>query len=341
MKMILLLVAFFGFIAPPTRGTGGPLLVLKRAIQLPDVRGRMDHLAYDPFTKRLFVAALENGSLEVIDLEKGERIKSVSGLKEPQGIVYVAQTRQVVTACGGDGMVVAFDAETLDEKQRLDVGDDADNIRLESDGKTLIVGHDDGALSIFDAHTFKKSGEVKLPGHPESFQLEPGSTRIFINVPGGAIGGGGELMVADMTIQKTPVMWKLKEAGRNFPMAVDGVHKRLYVGCRRPAKLVVFDTESGNVVASPECIGDADDVFVDPQTGHVLVIGGDGAIDVFESKDDRTYVKASSLKTAEGARTGLLVPERSALFVAVPKRTGQQTEIREYTLVADKARDLP
>jgi DNA-binding beta-propeller fold protein YncE len=136
--------------------------------------------------------------------------------------------------------------------------------------------------------------------------------------------------VADVKAQKVAQTWKLKEAGRNFPMALDAAHKRLYLGCRRPAKLLVIDTDTGKVIASPECVGDADDVHIDAKTGRIIVVGGDGALDVFESTDQRTYVKAASVKTAPSARTGLMVPERRAVYVAVPKRSGQQAELREY-----------
>src|SRR5262249_12680260 len=108
--------------------------------------------------------------------------------------------------------------------------------------------------------------------------------------------------------------------------------RRLYVGCRRPARLLVIDTESGRVVASPECVGDADDVFVDGATGRVLVVGGDGAIDVVEARDGAGCVRSASVKTESGARTGLLIPQRRTLLVAVPKRGGRAAEIREYTL---------
>jgi DNA-binding beta-propeller fold protein YncE len=115
-------------------------------------------------------------------------------------------------------------------------------------------------------------------------------------------------------------------------MALDTDHKRLFVGCRRPARLLVLDTESGRVIASPECVGDADDIYVDPKTGRIFVIGGDGAIDTFETKDQLAYTRTASVKTVSGARTGLLVPQRRALYVAIPKRGRQQAEIREYTV---------
>lgn len=326
----ILALVISGCAQPAATDSGG--LSLGRTIPLTGVSGRIDHFAYDPSEQRLYVVALENGSLEVIDLEKGERVKSVLGLREPQGVVYVPQTRQVVVACGDDGTARAFDASSLEERQKVDVGDDADNVRLSEDGKSVLVGHSNGAIAILDAATLRKTAEVKLSGHPESFQLEPGSRRAFVNVPGGFVGGGGEVAVADLGDQKVVADWKLKDAGRNFPMALDASHKRLFVGCRRPAKLLVINTDSGKVLASPECIGDADDVFCDSKSGRVLVIGGDGAVDVFETKDQQAYTKVGSVRTTAGARTGMLVPERRALFVAIPHRGTQPAEIREYSL---------
>jgi len=265
-------------------------------------------------------------------------VRSVAGLKEPQGVAWVPSTREVVVSCGGDGTVRAFDTATLVEKRKVDVGDDADNVRIDRAGGTIAVGYGSGrsaAVAFLDAATLRKKGEIRLGGHPEAFALEPDEgpgARVFVNVPGGALGGGGEVAVGDRATGGVTAAWKLKEAGRNFPMALDAPHHRLLVGCRRPARLVVIDTESGAAVASPECVGDADEVFVDGKTGRVLVVGGDGAIDVFASADQRAYTKAASVRTAPGARTGLLMEQRRALYVAVPEHAGRQAEIREYSL---------
>jgi hypothetical protein len=39
--------------------------------------------------KRLFIAGLENGTVEVVDLHSGKWLQSIPGFKKPQGIVYV------------------------------------------------------------------------------------------------------------------------------------------------------------------------------------------------------------------------------------------------------------
>ena len=334
----VLIASLIALAAPGGALAAGPPQ-LARSIPLPGVEGRIDHLAYDPGTRRLFVAALGNGSLEVVDLEKGERVKSVGGLQEPQGVAYVAATKQVVVACGGDGSAHAYDAATLEEKVKVVVGDDADNVRLTPDGKTLIVGYGSGALALLDSTTLAKVGDIPLAGHPESFQIGPASPgrppSVFVNVPG--LLGGGKVVVVDLALKQVTATWSLKDAGgadHNFPMALDTAHQRLYVGCRGAARLVVLDTGTGKVVTAPECVGDTDDIFVDSATGAILVIGGGGAIDVFATADQAVYTKAASVATKPpgGARTGLLIAERRALYLAVPRKQGHDAEIREYVL---------
>ena len=145
---------------------GGTDPVLHRSIQLPDVAGRIDHLSYDPKSKRLYMAALESGSVEVVDVEKGERVKRLTGLKEPQGVVFVPGMNRVLAACGGDGKVVAYDAGTLEEAGRVEVGEDADNVRLDAGGTAVLVGYASGMLAVLDVATLKTSGVVKLKHEP-------------------------------------------------------------------------------------------------------------------------------------------------------------------------------
>src|SRR5436190_16002 len=155
MLLLSLLVAL-AFLQPPPAAPP----VLARTIPLEGVRGRIDHLAYDPATSRLFIAALENGSLEAVDLDKGQRAGSVRDLNEPQGVLCLAPAKQVLVTCGGAGMLRAFDAATLEPRQSVPIGDDPDNLRLTADGKSIVVGYGGGALALLDAATLKKTAEV-------------------------------------------------------------------------------------------------------------------------------------------------------------------------------------
>jgi len=115
-------------------------------------------------------------------------------------------------------------------------------------------------------------------------------------------------------------------------MALDEADRRLFIGCRLPSKLVVLNTDSGDVVAKIDLSGDADDLFYDPKRRRVYAICGAGKIDVVDQIDANAYKTSANIHTAEGARTGLFVPERDTLFVAIPHRGSQQAEIRCYAV---------
>jgi hypothetical protein len=83
--------------------------------------------------------------------------------------------------------------------------------------------------------------------------------------------------------------------------AMDEANKRLFVGCRLPARLVVLDTTSGRIVTSLPTVGDADDIFYDPGRHLVFVIGGEGAVEIFRQHDPDHYGPVQRITTAPGA----------------------------------------
>ena len=118
----------------------------------------------------------------------------------------------------------------------------------------------------------------------------------------------------------------------NYPIALDETNHRLFVGCRVPAKIVVFNSDSGAVVTSFKIGGDVDDIFYDALRHRLYAICGDGSVDVIDQIDRDTYKMSERIPTASGARTGLFVPELNSLFVAVPHRENQNAEVRRYTI---------
>jgi WD40 repeat protein len=108
-------------------------LHLEKEIPLPGVEGRIDHFSADVQGRRLFIAALENGTVEVIDIRKGERSTEVKGLSEPQGVFYSSQNDELYVASGGDGTLRVYDGTTLKLRQTSEFGADADNVRYDGD----------------------------------------------------------------------------------------------------------------------------------------------------------------------------------------------------------------
>jgi DNA-binding beta-propeller fold protein YncE len=314
------------FLASPigARAEGPPPLLVAQVIALPRVEGRIDHMAVDPAGKRLFVSALGNGSLEVLDLQAGKRVRSIPGLKEPQGVAYVPALHRVVVANAG-GTVVTFEEPSFQTSVILPRMDDADNLRIDEAADQLYVGYGDGALGIVDLTTMKRIGDIQLPGHPESFRLERASPRLYVNVP-----RTKEILVVDR--QKRAIVSRMALAGlaQNYPMFLDENHQRLFVGVRQPARLVVFDTQSGSRIAEVPCVGDTDDLFYDSERDRVYVIGGEGFVDVFDASENGRFPRIARLSTSPGARTGLWSPELRQLFVASPHRDGHEAAIRVY-----------
>jgi DNA-binding beta-propeller fold protein YncE len=289
-------------------------LRLEKVVALPGVEKRIDHLAIDVAGQRLFVAALGNDTLEVVDLSAGKRVKSVPGLKEPQGVAYLPELHRVVVANAG-GFVVAFEDPSFRLVATLPHLDDADNLRVDTAAKLLYVGYGDGALGLIDPATMKRVGDIELPGHPESFRLEPGSGRTYVNVP-----RTREVVVVDR--QKRAIVSRMSLGGlsRNYPMSLDEAHHRLFVGTRQSPRLLVLDTQTGQRIAAVPCVGDTDDLFYDRERDRVYVIGGEGFVDVFDARDGGKYARLAHLSTRPGARTGLWSQELGRLFVAAPHR---------------------
>jgi DNA-binding beta-propeller fold protein YncE len=298
---------------------------LERTIPLPGVEGRIDHFALDASGERLFVCALGNNTVEVLDLRKGERIRSITGLGAPQGIVYIPELDRLFVANDKGGIFKIYDGKSLQQISELNFEDDADNVRYEDTAKRIYLGFGSGGIAIVNAQDGKQIGSIKLSAHPEAFELEKNGKRIFVNVP-----NSRHVAVIDRQKGEVVTTWKTNLAFGNFPMALDEANHRLFVGCRLPSKLVVLNMESGEVAAKIDISGDPDDLFYDTKRHRIYAICGAGKIDIIDQTDPNTYAASGKVNTAGGARTGLFVSQRDTLFVAVPHRGSQQAEVRAY-----------
>jgi DNA-binding beta-propeller fold protein YncE len=300
-------------------------LRLAGAIDLPDVEGRFDHMAFDAAGQRLFVAALGNGTVEVLNLRAGTRTVTLPGFEEPQGIAFVADTQRIAVAEGGTGNVQLIDGGTYRGLRTIRLGSDADNVRYDAPARRLYVGYGRGALAAINAEDGNVLGEVKLDGHPESFQLERSGARIFVNVP-----TARHVAVIDRRAMKVVATWPVIAAASNYPMALDESGHRLFIGCRRPATAIVYDTATGKQTGTFAITGDTDDMFFDAARQRLYVSGGEGFIDVVQQRDPNVYARVARVPTAAGARTSLFVPDQNRLYLAVPHRGRQRSEIRIF-----------
>jgi DNA-binding beta-propeller fold protein YncE len=316
----LALVSAPGFVAPPP-----PALALVETVPLPGVTGRFDHFALDTEGHRLFVAALGNDTLEVLDVRARKRLRSVGAIAMPTGVVYLSDSRRIGVASGGAGRFELFEGEGYSLASAVSALEDADNVRWDAKANRVYVGFGEGALGVIDPETAKLVASVPLPAHPESFQLESKGDRIFVNTP-----GTGSIAVIDRASQALVATWALNDAAANFPMALDEDDARLFVGCRRPPTLVVLDTASGKPVSHLSICGDTDDLFYDRTRKRVYVSCGEGLIDVIDQQDPDRYSLREHISTRAGARTSFYSADSDELYLAVPARGDQKAEICIY-----------
>jgi YVTN family beta-propeller protein len=306
--------------------TAGAPLVLEAKIPLGDVSGRIDHLAVDMKRQRLFVAELGNNSLGVVDLASGKVLRRITGLSEPQGVAYVPFADSIYVANAGDGSVRVLRGDDLAPIGRIDLGDDADNVRVDTLRNRVLVGYGKGALALVDPGSRTKTAEIRLKAHPEGFQINETGTRVFVNIP-----DAGDIEVIDLAAGSTRSL-PMQGAGANFPMAIDAAAHRVLVVFRSPPSLMALSSEDGHVVAKAETCGDADDVFVDAKRRRIYVSCGDGIIDVLQPAETG-YRSLGRVPTVSGARTSLFVPELDRLFVAVPARSSEPAAVWVFRTV--------
>jgi len=323
-----------------------PSLLFFRLIQtipIPNVNGRIDHLAIDIRGQKLFVAELKNNSLDIVDLKAARRIHSISNnglLNEPQGVILVPELHRIFVSNGEDGTVDAFDAKSFSFIRKIKLpSNDADNMHYDPNNKLVYVGYGEGSLGIINATSYSIVGDIRLTGHPESFQIEVQNRvigqqdqRIFVNVP-----ESNSIAVVNNEKHTILTTWPIINAQNNFPMALDEANHRLFVGTRDPPKLMVFDSNSGKVVSILDIAKDPDDIFYDAAKKQIYVSCGEGFINVFQQqqqqqqeKDANHYNAIASIPTAPGARTSLFASELNRFYVAVPHLGNQESEILVY-----------
>lgn len=295
---------------------------LVQKINLPNVSGRIDHMDIDTAGGRLFVAEIENNSVDVIDLKTGQRIHAIGGLSEPQGVIFVPESRRLFVSNGGDGTVQVFNSDTFGLVKTVNLSSDADNMHYDPMQKIVYVGYGNGAIGMMDAINGTLLGSIELGGHPESFQVSDELSKIFVNVP-----EDDSIAVIDLQKRSITDRWQNGGAHGNYPMALNEDSGTLFVGYREPPQLYVMDTNSGKTITKLDIAKDPDDVFYDKARKQIYISAGDGFVYVISNTGDPKYNVVSKIPTGLGARTSLFVPLLNELFVAVPDYGGQQAQI--------------
>ena len=290
-------------------------LELVRTIPLKGVAGRLDHMAIDSKDARLFIANLSNNSLDVVDLKGGKLIKQVPDQKKIQGIAYAADLNRIFVGNGVDGVCNVFDGDDYKLLKSIPMPD-ADNVRYDQGSGFIYVGHADHALGVIDAKTFDIKATVKLPGQPEAFQLDSARSRLYLNTV-------KPTTVAVVDLAKNEVIAKYIPNGveGNYPMALDRESQRVFIGCRKPSRVVVLDANTGKELAGIDIPADIDDLFFDPKRKRLYATCGEGFLTVIQRKNADRFEIIEKIDMPKLTRTCLFDADR--LYVPVPRQDGQ------------------
>jgi hypothetical protein len=306
-------------------------LVLTEAIPTPGVQGRFDHFGFDG-KNQLFVAALGNNTVEVIDISARLRAHTISGIPNPQGVAYASDVKKLFVA-SSKGKLRIYAGENFDLVKEIDFHGDVDNLRYDPATHRVYVGFGEdetGAIGMVDAASNERlPEEYKLGAHPESFQLESAGPNIYVNLP--------DLKQIAVVNRKTGAVtrWPMT-LEHNFPMALDEADHRLFVATHEPARMAVFDTNNGHTVAEFPCVQDADDVYYDAGRKRIYIPGGEGYISVFQQMDADHYQLLAKVPSTLGARTAGYFGKGhkgfDRFFLGVPPRADHGAEIWIYTV---------
>jgi DNA-binding beta-propeller fold protein YncE len=301
------------------------ILQLVQTTDLPDISGDVDHLALDTAGERLFLAAEDNGTLRVINLKTGKLERTVKGFNTPHSILYLPDAKEIYLTDGSKAVQV-LDSDTFEVKKTIPTTPGADSIAVDRANHVLyaVTGGKDVSMttsniSEIDTNSAQLLKEIPIAAaHVEAMALEHSGSHLFVNVT-----DKNYMAVIDRTTGKIVDQWPISAARQNAPVAFDEANHRLFIVCRDPGKLTVLDSTSGKSLATFPTGARADEVVFDSTHHRVYVAAGEGKIYPYEEVDADHFKALAPIESAPGAKTALLAPDGSRLFVAVSPGEGK------------------
>lgn len=330
-----LLVLTLCFACVNSRAQEKRALRFVQTITLRNVRGRIDHMDVDVQGNRLFVAGLENGSLEVVDLKVGKWLRSIPGFQKPQGVAYVASLNKIFVASGDDGMLRIFRGDTLELIDSIKLDPGANRVAYDGEDHLLYIGYggkdagkDHGQVGIIDAKTDKHLADVQVAAHPAELLLDHSRQILFVFIP-----VENKIQVIDTAKREVVSTWPVSSQ-RPGDAALDGSTHRLLVGTRTPPEMIAMESVSGKEVAHLPTVEGMDGVYFDAARRRVYVSGGRGFdvgfIFVYQQRDADHYESLGKIPTRPGAGTSFWSPELNRYYVAAPAYGNEEAAILVY-----------
>ena len=322
-KFSLCAVAAALFISSGASAQDAQLLKPVQTIPMPNLKGRIDHMDIDVKGKRLFVSGLENGSVEVVDLQTGRWTKSIPGFLKPQGIAYVPALNKLFVASGDDGMVRVFRGDTLEllDTIKLELG--PNRVAYDPVKQVLYVGYggkdagkDFGEVAAIDARTDKKIFDVQVAAHPSELLLDKSGEILFV-----FISIASKIQVVDVAKRELRATWPVSSQ-RPGDASLDESSGRLLIGTHTPPEMIAMNAKTGKEVAHLPTTDGMDGVYFDAQRKRIYISGGRGeeigSVYVYQQKNADSYELVGKIPTRPGAGTSFWSSELNRYYVAAP-----------------------
>ena len=315
---------------PPQQGKEPLRLV--QTIPMPNVKGRIDHMDVDVKGKRLFVAGLENDTMEVVDLKAGKWTRSVPGIKTPQGIAYVRALNKLFVANENDDTLKVFHGDTFALLKTIPLELGSNRVTYDSHSGRLYVGYggasakkDHGQVGIIDAKTDKVIGNVPVGIRPAEILMNKTGQTLFVFES-----RGSTIQMIDTKKGELLATWPVSSQ-RPGDGAFDEANRRLLIGTRTPPSLIVMDSTSGKEVASLPTVEGMDGVYYDAVHKRVYVSGGRdtdvGYVFIYQQQDADHYTQIGKIPTRSFAGTSFWCPELNRYYVAAAANDKEEAAI--------------
>lgn len=293
-------------------------LKLVATTPMPGFTGDFDHFGLDLKGNRLFLAAEDQKSVEVFNLKTGAHIHSIQGFGHPLTMVYLPDSDRLVVTNGDTDDLSLVDCKDYKILKTLKLGKGVDHSALNPINKYLYVENGAAAdgkshsLAIVDPKSFKIVGEILgLSGDSnEGMVIDRAGKKLYVNMT-----GSDEVGVIDLDMRQIVARWPLPDVHVAHAIALDEAHHRLFTATRKPPQFIVFNTDTGKVVASLPCVGVNSDMSLDVARKRIYVTGSE-AVSVFEQRDADHYEHIAEVPSAFRAKSSIFVPQLNRLYVA-------------------------
>jgi YVTN family beta-propeller protein len=269
--------------------------------------GSWDYMAVDPAAHILYIARLDR--IMLVDIQTGKLITEITGLMHAHGIAFDDQGKFGYISDGGAGKILVFDRASYQILAAIPAGKNPDSVLFEPTLRRLFAlngtSHD---ATVIDATTNSVITTIPMPGRPE-FSVTDGVGNVFVNIE-----DTSTVLRIDAASLKTTASWSLAPGETPSGLAIDIAGHRLFSVCDNN-RLIVLDSNTGKVLASPSIGEGADAVVFDPVRRLVFSSNGEsGTMAVVSAAEPDSYRPLQILTTKLGARTMALDPSSGAVY---------------------------